>query len=212
MTGAGAGPEGGVAGPGCQSPSLAPEAGERGCGGRPAVFLDRDGTLNVPLVRDGRPFAPRHLREFELFPEAAESCRRLKSAGYALVVATNQPDVGRGLMAQSVVEAIHARLLEQIPEIDRIEVCYDAGGDQPSRRRKPEPGMLLDAASALGLDLGRSWMVGDRWRDVDCGKRAGVRTVYIDLGYVEPLGEAPDRTVKSLREAADAILAEPRQS
>jgi D-glycero-D-manno-heptose 1,7-bisphosphate phosphatase len=174
---------------------------------RPAVFLDRDGTLNVQVVRDGKPYPPQSLAEFVLFPGAAEACRALKAAGYVLVVATNQPDVGRGDQDQAEVEAMHARLQELVPEIDRIEVCYDPGRGEPSRRRKPEPGMLLDAAAALNLDLGRSWMVGDRWRDVDSGQRAGVRTVFIDFGYQEALRGAPDFTVNSLRAAAEVILA-----
>ncbi len=144
--------------------------------------------------------------EFRLFPGAPEACRRLKAAGFALVVATNQPDVGRGALAQAVVEAMHAKLQSLVPEIDRIEVCYDSGLGEVSRRRKPEPGMLLDAAAALGLDLTRSWMIGDRWRDVDCGRRAGVRTVFIDFSYREELDASPEFTVKSFDEAADLIL------
>jgi D-glycero-D-manno-heptose 1,7-bisphosphate phosphatase len=178
-------------------------------GGRPAVFLDRDGTLNLQVVRDGKPYPPRSLGEFTLFPGVPEACRSLARAGYALVVATNQPDVGRGEFPRETVEAMHARLLERVPEIERIEVCYDPGRGEPSRRRKPEPGMILDAAEALGLDLARSWMVGDRWRDVDCGKRAGLRTVFIDFGYDEKLQALPDRTVRSFTEAARAILEAP---
>lgn len=174
---------------------------------RPAVFLDRDGTLNVPVVRDGRPFAPQTVDEFQLFAEVPAACRELKAAGFTLVVATNQPDVGRGILPQTVVEAVHARLRQLVPEIDRIEVSYDSGRGEPSRRRKPEPGMLLDAADALGLDLARSWMVGDRWRDIDCGKRAGVRTVFIDFGYAEKLDTPPDFIAKSFVEAARIILA-----
>jgi D-glycero-D-manno-heptose 1,7-bisphosphate phosphatase len=173
---------------------------------RPAVFLDRDGTLNVQVIRDGHPFAPQTVEEFQLFPEVPAACRALKAAGFALVVATNQPDVGRGTQSQAVVEAMHARLQQLVPEIDRIEVSYDPGRE-PSRRRKPEPGMLLDAADALGLDLARSWMVGDRWRDIDCGKRAGVRTVFIDFGYDEKLDAPPDFTAKNFAEAAQIILA-----
>jgi D-glycero-D-manno-heptose 1,7-bisphosphate phosphatase len=175
-------------------------------GGRPAVFLDRDGTLTVQVVREGKAYAPDRLEDFHLFPESAAACRALKAAGYVLVVATNQPDVGRGAIPQSLVEAMHAKLSAWIPELDRIEVCYDPGRGEPSRRRKPEPGMLLDAAAALDLDLTRSWMVGDRWRDIDCGKRAGVRTVFIDFGYEEALDQAPDFRVKSIGEAASAIL------
>jgi D-glycero-D-manno-heptose 1,7-bisphosphate phosphatase len=212
---------------------------------RPAIFTDRDGTLNVQVVRDGKPYAPATVAEFRLFPGVPEACRSIKAAGYALVVATNQPDVGRGTQSLATVEAMHARLMALIPEIDRIEVSYNPGegpapaasGKPPSgrlsfalkashglpaggspdaagagpysaRRRKPEPGMLLDAAAALGLDLSRSWMIGDRWRDVDCGKRAGVRTVFIDWGYAERLDAAPDFTVSSFADAVDTILRE----
>ncbi len=177
-----------------------------GPAGRPAVFLDRDGTLNVPVVREARPFAPSSVDDFSLFPETQAACRSLKEAGFVLVVVTNQPDVGRGLLPRAVVEAINEKLRLLVPEIDRIEVCYDPGRGESSRRRKPEPGMVLDAAVALGIDLRRSWMVGDRWRDVDCGRRAGVRTVFIDLGYAETLDQRPDFTVKSIGEAARAIL------
>jgi D-glycero-D-manno-heptose 1,7-bisphosphate phosphatase len=178
---------------------------------RAAIFLDRDGTLNLQVVRDGKPYPPQTLEEFTLYPDAANACARLAKAGYVLVVATNQPDVGRGTQSQAEVEAMHAKLRELIPQISRIEVCYAAGmagapNARPDRRRKPEPGMLLDAARDLGIDLARSWMVGDRWRDIDCGHRAGVRTVFIDFGYTEALHTPPDFTVRSITEAADLIL------
>lgn len=188
---------------------MTPPAAPRGSP-RPAVFLDRDGTLNVQVIREGRPFPPATVDEFRLFPGVPEACAQLAAAGFALVVATNQPDVGRGTQPQSSVEAMHARLQELIPQLERIEVCYAAGLDKtapPDRRRKPEPGMLLDAARDLGLDLTRSWMVGDRWRDIDCGKRAGLRTVFIDFGYAEELRAQPDFTVRSFTEATRVILA-----
>lgn len=173
---------------------------------RPAVFLDRDGTLNVQVVRDGKPYAPASVEEFHLFDGVPSACKALKAAGYALVVATNQPDVGRGTQSRAVVEAMNAKLREWVPEIEAVEVSYDPGRGEYAPRRKPEPGMLLDAARDLGLDLTRSWMVGDRWRDIDCGKRAAVRTVFIDFGYSEELQSAPDFTVKSFVEAAGVIL------
>jgi D-glycero-D-manno-heptose 1,7-bisphosphate phosphatase len=172
-----------------------------------AVFLDRDGTLNAAVVRASRPYPPTTAAEFTLLPGVAEGCTRLKAAGYVLVVATNQPDVGRGTLSRSAVESIHARLCELLP-IDRVEASYDHGGENPpSAFRKPAPGLLLRAARELGLDLARSWMVGDRWRDVDCGKNAGCRTVLIDCGYAEDLREPPDFTVRSFTEAVDIILA-----
>jgi D-glycero-D-manno-heptose 1,7-bisphosphate phosphatase len=95
---------------------------------RPAVFLDRDGTLNRPIIFNGKPYPPATLDEFILLEGVAESCGRLKAAGFVLIVATNQPDVGRGTQAQAVVEAMHAHLRQLVPGIDHIEVCYDAGG------------------------------------------------------------------------------------
>jgi D-glycero-D-manno-heptose 1,7-bisphosphate phosphatase len=179
-------------------------------GAAKAIFLDRDGTLNQQVIRDGKPYPPQSLAEFELFPDVPAACAKLASAGYVLVVATNQPDVGRGTQSREVVESMHSRLQQLVPQISRIEVCYAPGrpGDKPDPRRKPEPGMLLDAAKALGLDLKSSWMIGDRWRDVDCGIRAGVRTVFIDFGYTEELHSPPDFKVKSFGEAARIILAQ----
>lgn len=175
---------------------------------RPAIFLDRDGTLNQQVIRDGKPYPPHTLAEFQLFPDVPAACAQLAAAGYVLVVATNQPDVGRGTQSLAVVEAMHAKLRQLIPELARIEACYAPGRGEspPDPRRKPAPGMLLDAARELDLDLARSWMIGDRWRDVDCGRRAGVRTVFIDFGYAEELRATPDFTVRSFADAAATIL------
>lgn len=179
---------------------------------RRAVFLDRDGTLNAPIVRDGKPYPPATVAEFQLLPGAAEGCRQLHTAGYVLVVATNQPDVGRGTQSRESVETMHAHLQKLVPELARIEVCYAPGRGQlhpENRRRKPEPGMLLDAAAELGLDLARSWMIGDRWGDIDCGARAGCRTIFLDCGYDEPLRQKPDFTVPTFAEAVGIVLARP---
>ena len=177
--------------------------------GAAAVFLDRDGTLNAAVIRDGRPFPPAAVGELTLLPGVAEGCARLKAAGYTLIVATNQPDVGRGTQTRAAVEEINARLCRLLP-IDRVEVSYDSGReDPPSPFRKPAPGMLRRAAQELGLDLARSWMVGDRWRDVDCGKNAGCRTLFIDGGYAEDLRARPDFIVRSFSAAVDIILAHP---
>jgi D-glycero-D-manno-heptose 1,7-bisphosphate phosphatase len=170
------------------------------------VFLDRDGVLNRALERDGKPYPPKSLAEFEMLPGVPEACRRLKEAGFLLVVATNQPDVGRGDLAREVVEAIHAHLSQVLP-IDRVEVCYHPGqGASDCACRKPRPGMLLSAARALGIELTRSFMVGDRWRDIDCGHAAGCVTLLVDYGYAETLRQPPDFRVRSLAEAADIIL------
>ena len=175
---------------------------------RRAVFLDRDGVINRALTRAGKPYPPSNLDEFEILPGVPKDCAQLKAVGFILVVATNQPDVGRGTMKQATVERIHKFMCQQLP-IDHVEVCYHGGqGLASCECRKPLPGMLLKAADELGLDLRQCWMVGDRWRDVDCGRRAGCRTIFIDYGYDEALREKPDFRTKDLLSAAQIILGE----
>jgi D-glycero-D-manno-heptose 1,7-bisphosphate phosphatase len=176
--------------------------------GRPAVFLDRDGVLNRAVVRDGIPFPPAELSQFEIEPDAADGCARLKEAGFILVVVSNQPDVGRETQKREVVEAMHEELRRAIPSLDAIEVCYHAGAShgEPCECRKPKPGMLLRAGSAHGIDLKQSFLIGDRWRDVDCARAAGCRAVFIDRKYREPLRAQPDFAVATFSEAVAAIL------
>jgi transaldolase len=172
-----------------------------------AVFLDRDGVINRALERASKPYPPTSLSEFEILPDVPAACAKLKAAGFLLVVATNQPDVGRGTLKKEAVEKIHAHMTSQLP-VDRVEVCFHPGkGLSDCDCRKPKPGMLLRAASELGLDLAQSWMVGDRWRDVDCGRAAGCKTIFIDHGYAEELRQKPDFSARNLGEAADIILA-----
>jgi len=173
-----------------------------------AVFLDRDGVINRALERDGQPQSPASLSEFEILPGVTDACTKLKQAGFLLVVATNQPDVGRGTLKREIVEMIHAEMCRLLP-IDRVEVCYHPGkGASNCDCRKPMPGMLLRAARELGIDLAQSWMVGDRWRDVDCGHAAGCRTIFIDRGYAEELRQKPHFSAGNLAEAAGIILRE----
>jgi D-glycero-D-manno-heptose 1,7-bisphosphate phosphatase len=173
-----------------------------------AVFLDRDGVLNRPVVRDGLPFPPANLDEFELYPGVASGCGQLKAAGFVLIVVTNQPDVGRGTLKRDAVEAMHETLRTAVPALDAIEVCYHAGASRgdPCDCRKPKPGMVLAAATIHHIDLQCSFLIGDRWRDVDCAKAAGCRAVFIDHSYREPLRENPDLTVTNFAEAVARIL------
>lgn len=173
---------------------------------RRAVFLDRDGVINRAIVRDGKPYPPANLDEFEILPDVPEACRRLKEAEYMIVVATNQPDVGRGTLLQGVVEEMHNFLLKHLP-IDRVEVCYHPGkGLSNCDCRKPLPGMLIRAASEFGLDLEQSWVIGDRPSDIECGYSAGCRTILIGRGYNEELQISPDFCVSNLAEAVAKIL------
>lgn len=174
---------------------------------RPAVFLDRDGVLSRSLLRDGKPVAPTTVGEFELLPGVVDAVKRLHAAGFLLVVVTNQPDVSTGLTLRAAVEEMHRRLYASLP-LDDIKVCYHVGADG-CECRKPKPGMLLAAAQERGIDLKSSWLVGDRWRDVDAGKAAGCRTILVECHYAERPAAAPDFTVPSLREAAEIILKNP---
>lgn len=174
-------------------------------GGRPAIFLDRDGVIVVPEFRNGRSYAPTTLDAFEMYSDALEALTALKNAGYVLVVVTNQPDIGNGVLDPAIVEAMHDRLLAALP-IDLIVTCPHTRADA-CECRKPKPGMLLDAAAKLHIALDRSVMIGDRDSDIEAARAAGCRAVFIDLDYeAEPKPRRPDFRVRNLREASLAIL------
>jgi D-glycero-D-manno-heptose 1,7-bisphosphate phosphatase len=169
---------------------------------KPAIFLDRDGVINRAILQDRRPGAPLRVEDLEILPDVAEALARLRQAGYALVVVTNQPDVAKGRVRREVIETMHARLLAKLP-LDEVRVCYHVDADNCACR-KPKPGMLLQPPA---YDVARSVMVGDRWRDVEAGRRAACRaTILVDYDYAEPMPHEPDVRVASLGEAADWIL------
>lgn len=170
-----------------------------------AVFLDRDGILNATFVdADGVARPPADVSELRLEDGAREACERLKAAGFILVAVTNQPDVARGTTTRERVEAINARVAELLP-LDEVAVCFHDDADGCACR-KPAPGLLRDAAARLGLDLAASYMVGDRWRDVEAGKRAGCCTVLIQRDYSAADSTFPDYKAESLFAAAAWIL------
>ena len=160
-----------------------------------AVFLDRDGVLNRAIVRDGKPYPPASLAEFEILPGTKEALDKLKAAGYLLIVVTNQPDVGRGTQQKSIVEEMH-EVLRTILPLDEIYVCYH-GYDGECECRKPQPGMLLAAAREFKIDLKESFMIGDRSKDMEAGIAAGCKTIFIDYHYSEKLNIHPDLKTNS---------------
>jgi D-glycero-D-manno-heptose 1,7-bisphosphate phosphatase len=141
-------------------------------------------------------------------PGVPDALRRLRKAGFHIVVVTNQPDVARGVQVRAVVDAMHARLASSLP-IDEFRVCDHDDIDACSCR-KPRAGLLKAAARDAGLSLRASFMVGDRWRDVEAGRRAGCTTIFIDHGYQEPPPTCPDKVVPSLPDAVDWILSQAR--
>jgi D-glycero-D-manno-heptose 1,7-bisphosphate phosphatase len=172
-------------------------------GTRAAVFLDRDGVLNEVELRNGTPHPPAGVEQLRLLPGVVGACHRLRQLGFALVVVTNQPDIARGKQTRDEVDRMHHALRARLP-LDDIVVCaHDDVDDCPCR--KPRPGMILDAAARLGLDLAESVCIGDRWRDVEAGKRAGVMAIFVDRGYDERRPTDADATVTSLPAAVEVI-------
>ena len=171
---------------------------------RRAVFLDRDGVINRAVVRDGKPYPPATLDDFELLPGVKSTAKALRKSDFLLIVVTNQPDVATGVQQRDVVEAMHRQLLVE-GICDDVKVCYHTDADNCDCR-KPKPGMLLESARQWQIDLTHRFMVGDRWRDVAAGKAAGCRTFFIDYQYREHCEDKPDAVVASLEEAGGLIL------
>ncbi len=170
-----------------------------------AVFLDRDGVLNQAIVRNGKPYPPQFASDVRILPGVHDSLVRLKQAGFLLLVTTNQPDVRTGKQTKEEVEAIHAKLLAQLP-LNDIFVCYHIDSDS-CECRKPSPGMIEQARERYDLHLPSCFMIGDRWRDVDAGHRAGCQSILVDYAYAERGPERePEVRVRSLIEATDWIL------
>ncbi len=176
-----------------------------------AVFLDRDGVINEALLKDGTPHPPKDAASVRIPSGTAEALTRLKQHGYLLLVVTNQPDVARGKQTREAVEGINQHLRVELA-LDDVLTCYHDDADNCDCR-KPRPGLLLRAARQYGIDLHNSYMIGDRWRDIDAGANAGCQTILIDHGYHERAPQfAPDLRVRSLPEAADWILKKDTES
>lgn len=168
-----------------------------------AVFLDRDGVINRAVMRDGKPHPPDRVEDLEVLDGVPDALRKLRGAGFRLIVVTNQPDVARGTQTREAVEAMHARLTAELP-VDEVVACYHDGDECDCR--KPKPGALVAAAQRHGVELEESFMVGDRWRDIEAGQRAGCRCLFVDHGYAEQQPAGSFVRVPSLAAAAEWIL------
>ena len=174
-----------------------------------AVFFDRDGVINDAIVRDGNPYPPASLAELRIDAHAPAAVRLLHERGFAAVVVTNQPDVARGTQQRGVVEAINSEI-QRKTGVDAVYTCYHDDSDG-CECRKPKAGLVLQACRELGLDPARSYMVGDRVKDVLAGRGAGCTTVFIDRGYAESAVGVPAGLVaRSLEDAVEQILARER--
>lgn len=172
---------------------------------RRAIFLDRDGVLNRAYTReDGKTHPPDRLEALELLEGVAEACSALQRAGFLLIGVTNQPDVARGSQVQEVVEAIN-NVIKALTLVDEILTCFHDNPDNCDCR-KPKPGMLLQAAVAWQIDCTESFMIGDRWTDIEAGRRAGCKTVLVNASPDEAVRCTPDFHAATLLEAAEWIL------
>lgn len=145
--------------------------------GRRAVFLDRDGVLNVAVHVDGKTYPPADADSLVIAPGVGEAVARLRAAGYLCICVTNQPDVARGTRTRDNVDAMNEKVRTALA-LDDLYVCFHDNADNCACR-KPKPGMLLSAAEKWDIALADSWMVGDRRTDVAAGRAAGCRTVLI---------------------------------
>jgi len=171
---------------------------------RPGVLLDRDGVLSRVVLREGRGVSPRSFAEFELLPGVRVAVQSLRAAGLPVVVVTNQPDIARGLLAPDELERMHAHLRKHVP-LERIYTCTHDDADRCACR-KPRPGLLLRAAAEFQLDLERSWMVGDSWKDVEAARAAGCRMIFVAGAHAESGTSRPERVAVSLPDAVEMIL------
>jgi D-glycero-D-manno-heptose 1,7-bisphosphate phosphatase len=181
-----------------------------GIGALRAVFLDRDGVLNGTRVEDGVPRPPRRVAELEILPRVPEAIAMLATGGLRLIVVTNQPDVARGTQTRERVEEINAALRQRLP-LDAVMTCYHDDADNCACR-KPRPGLILEAAREHGIDVSRSFLVGDRWVDIGAGRAAGCLTLLVDAPYNRGRTGEPHYVVADLLEAARVItrLLEPK--
>ncbi len=167
-----------------------------------AVFLDRDGVINKPIIKNRKPFAPTTHNEFAIYPEAAACVLKMHSAGFRVIIVTNQKDVGKKIIAQSELEEMHASIHEKL-KIDEIKVCICT---DECACYKPNPGMLLEAKNDWNLDLKKCFIIGDTWRDIGAGFNVGCKTILIERCYNMPMPYTPNFIVKNLQQATSIVL------
>lgn len=168
-----------------------------------AVFLDRDGVINSSIQIDGLPYPPRKIEQVEILGGVSEAIDLLRSLGFYIFVVSNQPDVSRGIVDLETHIAIHTEIFSKI-QVDEVRYCLHDSQDMCDCR-KPAPGMILSLAEAYEIDLSNSFLVGDRWRDIQAGISAGVQCFFIDWSYQEKEPSGLFSRVQSLLQAALSI-------
>ena len=168
-----------------------------------AIFLDRDGVINKTFIKNSLPISPPSFDLLEILPGVKESILRLKKLNFVCLVVTNQPDVSRGKIEKKTIIKMNNYLKDEI-KLDDIFVCYHDDRDK-CKCRKPKPGLLLDASKKWDINLKKSYMIGDRWRDIEAGKSVGCKTIFIDYNYKEKKPKNPNFTTSSLLNSVHII-------
>lgn len=169
-----------------------------------AVFLDRDGVINQTILRDGAQRAPQDFSDFVFVEDVHATLCTLHERGYVLLVCTNQPDVARGWQTRAQVDAFHAHICAQLP-VARVYACFHDNSDA-CECRKPKPGLLLQGSREHAVDMTQSFMVGDRAGDIEAGRAAGCRTVYVRHPHDHAPDPAADFNITRLAELTNIIL------
>ena len=168
-----------------------------------AVFLDRDGVINKAFVKKGLPTSPNSLDELEILPGVKESIIRLKKLNFICLVVTNQPDVPRVKINKKTVIEMNNFLKKEI-ELNDIFVCYHDDNDN-CNCRKPKPGLLLQARKKWNVDFKKSFIIGDRWKDIQAGEKVGCKTIFLDYKYDDIKPKNPSFVTDSLFNAVYII-------
>ena len=169
-----------------------------------AIFLDRDGVVNRTLIINKKPYAPRKIEDFKLMPNLLENISLLKKKKFLLIIITNQPDIGNGLMKRKTLNLMHKKLLNNAP-IDDIFVCSHSQ-NQNCRCRKPKNGLIIKAKKKYNINLAESYLIGDRSIDIQAGKISNCKTIFIDRKYNESSPTSQIITVTSLKSAVKYLI------
>ena len=168
-----------------------------------AIFLDRDGVLNKPIIKKNKSYAPTQLKDFILYPNVAKYCKMLKKKNFLLIVVTNQPDYRKKKISINILEKMHEKLKKKI-EFDDI---YIALSSSPKNFfKKPNPGMLLAAKKKYNIDFKKSYLIGDRFNDIEAASNVGCKAIFIDRKYNELTPSYQIKNTKSFAGAVKFIL------
>ena len=168
-----------------------------------AIFLDRDGVLNNVNVNKGKPFSPSSFKEFKVLPNVRSTIEKFKLLNYLCIVVTNQPDISRGKISKNEVSKMNNYLKKQI-KIDDLFACYHDDVDE-CECRKPKPGLLFFAGKKWDIDFKKSYLIGDREKDILAGNAAGCKTIFIDNNYGEKKPLSQNFTITSLEQTLKII-------